>query len=70
MAYGLSTSIVFFIAHHIAFFSNNCSGLTNSNYTELSQLYQKYKDQGLLASFMDFRLSFFQRFSLQELFPH
>lgn len=23
-----------------------CSGLTNSNYTELSQLYEKYKDQG------------------------
>lgn len=26
----------------------NCgSGLTNSNYTELNQLYEKYKDQGL-----------------------
>jgi glutathione peroxidase len=25
---------------------NYCSGLTNSNYTELSQLYEKYKDQG------------------------
>jgi glutathione peroxidase-family protein len=22
------------------------SGLTNSNYTELAQLYEKYKDQG------------------------
>ena len=25
-----------------------CSGLTNSNYTELAQLYRKYKNQGLL----------------------
>ncbi|CAN1300826.1 Probable phospholipid hydroperoxide glutathione peroxidase [Linum perenne] len=24
-----------------------CSGLTNSNYTELTELYKKYKDQGL-----------------------
>lgn len=23
-----------------------CSGLTTSNYTELAELYQKYKDQG------------------------
>lgn len=24
-----------------------CSGLTNSNYTEMNQLYQQYKDQGM-----------------------
>lgn len=28
-------------------FTNCGSGLTNSNYTELNQLYQQYKDQGL-----------------------
>lgn len=27
------------------------SGLTNSNYTELNQLYEKYKDQGLFSKF-------------------
>lgn len=25
-----------------------CSGLTNSNYTEMAKLYEKYKDQGLI----------------------
>lgn len=28
----------------------SCSGLTNSNYTELSQLYEKYKSKGFLSS--------------------
>jgi hypothetical protein len=36
------------------------SGLTNSNYTELAQLYEKYKDQGVflihcLCIFLVFR---------------
>lgn len=26
------------------------SGLTNSNYTELNELYQKYKDQGCISN--------------------
>ena len=39
-----------------------CSGLTNSNYTELSQLYEKYKDQGkyliLCVLFLNYGLFF------------
>lgn len=30
----------------------SCSGLTNSNYTELSQLYEKYKSKGFLSSLL------------------
>lgn len=26
-----------------------CSGMTNSNYTELNQLYERYRDQGILT---------------------
>ena len=44
-------------------FNVQCSGLTNSNYTELSQLYEKYKNQGLrlvFANFSSVLLMFFE----------
>ncbi|PWZ40282.1 hypothetical protein Zm00014a_019400 [Zea mays] len=43
----------FIVKENIILYTANCctvtdyfSGLTNSNYTELAQLYEKYKDQG------------------------
>lgn len=40
-------------------FVDSCSGMTNSNYIELNQLYEKYKDQGLHLILCVIALSFY-----------
>lgn len=40
--------------NHFFYFLNTGSGMTNSNYTELNQLYEKYKNQGLCCKLKSF----------------